>query len=62
MRPADIRRIRQRLRITQQQLAALLGVHPVTVRNGEAGMQPIRKTHALHMRLIARQALWRRKR
>jgi DNA-binding transcriptional regulator YiaG len=62
MSPADVRRIRKRLGITQQQLADRLGVHPVTVRKWEAEMQAIRNTHATLIRVIAAQAPGRRKR
>jgi len=62
VRPADVRRIRKRLRLTQEQLATRLGVHAVTVRKWEAGMQAIRNTHALLIRLIAAQIPRRRKR
>jgi DNA-binding transcriptional regulator YiaG len=61
VRPAEVRRIRKRLAITQEQFADRLGVHAVTVRKWEAGMQAIRNTHATLMRLIAGQAR-RRKR
>jgi predicted transcriptional regulator len=39
MTPADIRRIRKRLGITQEQFAERLGVHAVTVRKCEAGCE-----------------------
>ncbi len=62
MKPADLRLIRKRLGITQEQFADRLGVHAVTVRKWEAGMQTIRNTHATLIRLIAAQAQGRRKR
>ena len=62
MRPAEVRKIRTRLGLTQQEFAAQLGVHVVTVRKWEAGMQAIRNTHATLIRLITGQNPRRRKR
>ena len=37
MSPADLARIRQLLRLSQAELAALLGAHPMTVSRWESG-------------------------
>ncbi len=61
MTPAEIQRTRKRLGLTQRQFAHLVGVHETTVAKWEAGMQPIRKTHATLIRLIAERETARRK-
>jgi DNA-binding transcriptional regulator YiaG len=53
MTPAEVRRVRKRLRLTQREFAKLLGVHEITVAKWERGMQPMRNTHALLIRLVA---------
>ncbi len=53
MTPAEIQRIRKRLGLTQRRFAHLVGVHETTVAKWEAGMQPIRNTHATLIRLVA---------
>jgi DNA-binding XRE family transcriptional regulator len=38
----EVRRVRQRLGVTQGELAQMLGVHPVTVSKWERGALPFR--------------------
>jgi len=58
MTPAEIRRIRKRFKLTQRQFAERLGVHYVTVRKWEAGMQAIRNTHATLIQLVVEKEIW----
>jgi len=53
--PDELRRIRKRLGLSQSRFAALLGVHPVTVRKWEAGMQGMAHTADRLIRLLAEQ-------
>ncbi len=41
MTPAKIKAVRKRLGLTGSKFAALLGVHPVTLRRWEAGLRPV---------------------
>lgn len=47
MGPADLKRRRKELGLTQLRLAALLGVDPITVSRWERGVQPISTAVAL---------------
>jgi DNA-binding transcriptional regulator YiaG len=53
MTPAELRRIRKRLGLTQRQFSALVGVHLVTVKKWEASMRRIPNTTAKLIRLLA---------
>ena len=53
MLPAEAKRLRKRLGLTQSKFAALVGVHVVTVKKWEAGMQGIRTTAERLIRLLA---------
>ena len=47
----DIRAYRKRLRMTQEELAEALGVHPQTISNWERGAQPIQHPHIVRLAL-----------
>jgi len=47
----DIRAYRKRLRMTQEELAEALGVHPQTISNWERGTQPIQHPHIVRLAL-----------
>lgn len=51
--PDELRRIRKRMGLSQSQFAALLGVHLVTVKKWEAGMQGMARTADRLIRLLA---------
>lgn len=53
MRPPEVRALRRKLGLTGSRFAALLGVHPVTVRKWETGAQAISPMAARLMRLLA---------
>ena len=47
----DIRAYRKRLRMTQEELAEALGVHPQTISNWERGTQHIQHPHIVRLAL-----------
>ena len=47
MKPEALRRIREELKLTQEQLADGLGVQPLTIGLWEGGKTPISKSRAL---------------
>ncbi len=47
MEPQELKRRREKLGLTQVQLAAQLGVDPITVSRWERGVQPISHTVAV---------------
>lgn len=51
MTPAELRRRRKALGLTQKQLAAVLGRHVITVSKWEAEMQPIDAPETLALAL-----------
>lgn len=52
----ELRKLRKTAGVTQAQMAALIGVHPVTVKRWEAGTCCMRPTsEALIRQLIARE-------
>lgn len=55
MTPAAVRRARKTLGLSRSRFAALLGVHPVTVKKWERGAQGMRSTAALAIRLLLAQ-------
>ncbi len=52
-----MRRIRQRLRLTQRALAEHLGVHVLTVKRWEAGVQGMRGPAERLLKLLAQTAV-----
>jgi DNA-binding transcriptional regulator YiaG len=52
MSPGWVRRARKRLGLSQSQFAALLGVHPVTVKKWETGAQNMRAPVERLIRLL----------
>ena len=52
MNGEGVRRLRKRLGLTQSALAERLGVHVVTVRKWEAGMQNVGAAYAKLLRLM----------
>ena len=52
MTPADFKRFRRELGLTQAQLGRLLAIHPQTVYRREAGMRRIRVPEALLLRAL----------
>ena len=56
MLPAEIKRLRKRLGLTQSKFAALVGVHLVTVKKWEVGMQGMRRPVERLIRLLADRA------
>jgi len=55
MTPDGVRRARKALGLSQSKFAALLGVHPVTVKKGEPGAQGMRATADRLIRLLLAQ-------
>lgn len=53
---SEVRRVRQRLGLTQREFARRLGVHKVTVGKWEANMRVPRGTAATLIRLLATMA------
>ena len=53
MAPADLRKIRNLLGLTQQLFGERLGVAMLTVQRWEAGAVPISKSRALAIRVVA---------
>ena len=53
MLPGEVKRLRKRLGLTQSKFAALVGVHLVTVKKWEAGMQRMRRPAERLIRLLA---------
>ena len=49
---ADVKKIRAKLKLTTAQLAEQIGVHVVTVRKWEAGLQRVGAAHAKLLRLM----------
>jgi DNA-binding transcriptional regulator YiaG len=54
MRPDQVKQIRRKLGLTGSKFAALLGVHPVTLRRWEAGLRPVSPMAEKLMWLLAR--------
>ena len=61
MTAAEVRRVRMRLRLTQAQLAAKLGVHEMTVSRWERGTVNVPEPVARLIRYVASNARERRK-
>ena len=55
MTPNAVRRLRQKLGLTQSKFAALLGIHKITVAKWEAGMKGMSATTERLLRVIAEQ-------
>jgi DNA-binding transcriptional regulator YiaG len=55
MRPQQVKALRRQLGLTGSKFAALLGVHPVTVRKWEAGLQRVSPMAERLMRLLAQR-------
>lgn len=53
MTAVEVKRIRTKLGLTLAQLAERIGVHRVTVRKWEAGLQNVGAAHAKLLRLMA---------
>ena len=52
MTPGDVRKLRKRLGLTQEALAELAGVHPMTVSRWERGTTELREHTAKLLRLL----------
>lgn len=52
MNDLDIKKIRERLGISQEQLAEMVGVHPRTVQNWESGSTIPKSKHAILRDLV----------
>jgi DNA-binding transcriptional regulator YiaG len=52
MTAADVKKIRAKLGLTPAQLAEQVGVHVVTVRKWETGLQKVGAAHAKLLRLM----------
>jgi len=50
-----VKKIRKHLGLTQSKFAALLGVHPVTIRKWEAGMQAVSPMAEKLMKLLTKK-------
>ena len=61
MTAAEVRRVRVRLRLTQAQLAAKLGVHEMTVSRWERGTGQVPAPVARLIRFVAASAPKRRR-
>lgn len=61
MKPKDLKRIRQKLGLTQKELAERLGVTLVTVGRWEAGMRKISEPVAKLVKMIEADRRKRRK-
>ena len=55
MTPDQVKRLRRKLGLTGSKFAALLGVHPVTLRRWEAGLRPVSPMAEKLMRLLAQR-------
>jgi len=55
MTPDEVRRARKALGLSQSKFAAVLGVHPVTVKKWETGAQGLRTTSERLIRLLMAQ-------
>jgi len=55
MTPDEVRRARKALGLSQLKFAALLGVHPVTVKKWETRAQGLRTTSERLIRLLVAQ-------
>ena len=55
MRPDQVKQLRRQLGLSGSKFAALLGVHPVTVRKWEAGLQRVSPMAERLMRLLAQR-------
>jgi DNA-binding transcriptional regulator YiaG len=53
MLPAEVKHLRKRLGLTQSKFAALVGVHLVTVKKWEVGLQSMRRPTERLIRLLA---------
>ncbi len=53
MLPAEVKRLRKRLGLTQSKFAALVGVHLTTVKKWEVGLQSMRRPAERLIRLLA---------
>ena len=53
MLPAEVKRLRKRLGLTQSKFAALVGVHLVSVKKWEIGLQSMRRPTERLIRLLA---------
>jgi DNA-binding transcriptional regulator YiaG len=53
MTSADVQRLRRRLGVTQVELAARLGVHPLTVSRWERGQVRVTEPMARLLKLLA---------
>jgi DNA-binding transcriptional regulator YiaG len=62
MTPTQLRRLRKDLGFTQAKLAEFLGVHAVTVRKWEAGLQGMNTATSRLLRLLALQSKQQQKR
>lgn len=60
MSPDDVRKLRKRLGLTQEALAELAGVHPMTVSRWERGTIEIREQTGKLLRLLERTETGRR--
>ena len=56
MLPSEVKRLRKRLGLTQSKFAALVGVHLVTVKKWETGMQGMRRPTEQLIRFLADRA------
>jgi DNA-binding transcriptional regulator YiaG len=54
MKPKEVKALRGKLGLTGSKFAALLGVHPVTLRKWETGTQTITPMAERFMRLLAK--------
>lgn len=55
MKPSDYRALRDKLKLTQQALADLLGVHKITVAKREAGTLKVNREAELAIRALKPQ-------
>jgi DNA-binding transcriptional regulator YiaG len=53
MSPEEVKRIRKRLGLTQSKFATLIGVHVVSVKKWEVGLQRMRRPTERLIRLLA---------
>lgn len=61
MTPEDVQRLRKRLGLTQAELAALAGVHEMTVSRWERGTVTIREHTAKLLRMLAAEQARKRR-